>query len=43
MPSRRGPHTTCGSRAIVPGRWRRRTVAVAAVYLRYSPDGTPWE
>jgi hypothetical protein len=43
MPSKRGPHTTCGSRVIVPRRWRRRAVAVDAVYLRYSPDGTAWD
>jgi hypothetical protein len=43
MPSKRGPHTTCGSRGIVPRRGRPRTVAVDAVYLRYSPDGTAWD
>jgi hypothetical protein len=43
MPSKRGPHTTCGSLVIVSRRWRRRTVAVDAVYLRYSPDGTAWD
>lgn len=43
MPSKHGPHTTCGTPVLVPHRWRRRTVAVAAVYLRYSPDGTAWD
>jgi hypothetical protein len=43
MPSKRGPHTTCGARAVVPRAWRRRTVAVDCVYLRYSPDGTAWD
>jgi len=43
MPSMRGPHTTCGSGVIVPRRWRRRAVAVDAVYLRCSPDGTAWD
>ena len=38
MPSRRGPHTTCGSRVIMLHRWRRRAIGVDAVY--YSPDGT---
>ena len=40
MPSKRGVHTTCGSRVIVPRRWRRRAVGVDAVYRPYSPDGT---
>lgn len=43
MPSKHGPHTTCGSRVLLPRPWRRRTVAADAVYLRYSPDGTAWD
>ena len=43
MPSKHGPRTTCGSRVVVPRRWRQRTVAADAVYLRYSPDGTAWD
>jgi hypothetical protein len=43
MPSKHGPHTTCGSRVVLPRRWRRRTVGVDAVYVRYSPDGTAWD
>ena len=42
-PSKHGPRTTCGSRLVTPRRWRGRTVTAAAVYLRYSPDGTAWD
>ncbi|HVW18038.1 MAG TPA: hypothetical protein VHB30_07295 [Solirubrobacteraceae bacterium] len=42
MPSKHGPHTTCGSRSVGPARWRRRRVA-QDVYLRWSPDGTAFD
>jgi hypothetical protein len=38
MASKDGPRTTCGSRVVVPRRWRGRGVAAEAVYVRYSPD-----
>jgi hypothetical protein len=43
MPSKHGPHTTCGSLAWGPRRWRRRRVRWPNPYLRYSPDGTAWD
>jgi hypothetical protein len=43
MPTKHGPHTSCGSRAVMPRRLRERTVRAVDVYLRYSPDGTAWE
>ena len=43
MPSKHGPHTSCGSRAIGSARWRRRRCAAASVYLRWSPDGTAFD
>jgi hypothetical protein len=42
MPSKRGPHTTCGNRALGPASWRRRHVR-GDVYLRWSPDGTAFD
>ena len=42
MPSKHGPHTTCGSRAVGPAKWRRRRIGVPSAYLRWSPDGTAW-
>ena len=43
MPSKHGPHTSCGSRAMGPARLRSRVVAAADVYIRYSPAGTAWD
>jgi hypothetical protein len=43
MPSKHGPHTTCGSPAFGSARRRRRRVAAPAAYLRWSPDGTAWD
>jgi hypothetical protein len=43
MPSKRGPRTSCGTRALGPAHWRRRVVADAAPYRRWSPDGTAWD
>jgi hypothetical protein len=42
MPSKHGPHTSCGPRALGPARWRRRRVT-DEVYLRWSPDGTAFD
>lgn len=42
MPSKHGPHTSCGPTALGPARWRRRRV-VEDVYLRWSPDGTAFD
>jgi hypothetical protein len=42
MPSKHGPHTTCGSRALGPARRRRRRIR-GDVYLRWSPDGTAFD
>ncbi|HET6508010.1 MAG TPA: hypothetical protein VFG42_14565 [Baekduia sp.] len=42
MPSKHGPHTTCGNRAHGPTSWRRRGV-VGDAYLRWSPDGTAFD
>jgi hypothetical protein len=43
MPTKHGPHTSCGTRAIGPARLRARVVAAADVYIRYSPAGTAWD
>jgi hypothetical protein len=43
MPSKQGPHTSCGARAMGPARQRARVVAAADVYIRYSPAGTAWD
>ncbi|HEY6758257.1 MAG TPA: hypothetical protein VI318_02160 [Baekduia sp.] len=43
MPSKHGPHTTCGRRVLGSLRRRRRCVGWSAAYLRWSPDGTAWE
>lgn len=43
MPSKHGPHTSCGTRLRGPSAWRRRVCAVPAVYVRWSPDGTAWD
>jgi hypothetical protein len=43
MPSKHGPHTTCGSRAFGSASRRRRRVGAGAAYLRWSPDGTAWD
>ena len=43
MPSKHGPHTTCGTRAFGSAGHRLRIVAAEAPYLRWSPDGTAWD
>jgi hypothetical protein len=43
MPSKHGPHTTCGQRLLRPARWRRRACAAPDAYIRWSPDGTAWD
>ena len=43
MPSKHGPHTSCGSLAIGSARWRRRRCVADSVYLRWSPDGTAFD
>jgi hypothetical protein len=43
MPSKHGPHTSCGSRRFGPAARRRRICAAPAVYIRWSPDGTAWD
>jgi hypothetical protein len=40
MPSKHGPHTSCGHILLTPARLRRRTVSAESAYLRWSPDGT---
>ncbi|HVP02679.1 MAG TPA: hypothetical protein VMT10_08925 [Solirubrobacteraceae bacterium] len=43
MPSKHGPHTSCGSVPLMPARWRGRLVLDPDVYVRYSPDGTAFD
>jgi hypothetical protein len=43
MPSKHGPHTSCGSSAFGSADRRLRRVAPASAYLRWSPDGTAWD
>lgn len=42
MPSKHGPRTTCGQRALGPLAWRTRHV-LGHVYVRWSPDGTAFD
>lgn len=43
MPSKHGPHTTCGTRAFGTAHHRLRIIAAEAPYVRWSPDGTAWD